>query len=111
MIEIGFDEFFLLEKLEKIEYGYLNQYEDFLNRIIGDAEDDISKSNLDEINLVKNTINKINNLSSTLLSKELNYKIKCIEIAEARQSFVMTKSMLAELNSMDFKTLRKIITS
>lgn len=105
MIEIGFDEFFLLEKLEKIEYGYLNQYRDFLNRIIGDAEDDISKSSLDEINLVKNTINKINNLSSTLLSKELNYKIKCIEIAEARQSFVMTKSMLAELNSMDFKTL------
>lgn len=105
MIEIGFDEFFLLEKLEKIEYGYLNQYKDFLNRIIGDAEDDISKSSLDEINLVKNTINKINNLSSTLLSKELNYKIKCIEIAEARQSFVMTKSMLAELNSMDFKTL------
>lgn len=105
MIEIGFDEFFLLEKLEKIEYGYLNQYRDFLNRIIGDAEDDISKSNLDEINLVKNTINKINNLSTTLLSKELNYKIKCIEIAEARQSFVMTKSMLAELNSMDFKTL------
>ena len=105
MIEIGFDEFFLLEKLEKIEYGYLNQYKDFLNRIIGDAEDDISKSSLDEINLVKNTINKINNLSSTLLSKELNYKIKCIEIAEARQSFVMTKSMLAELNNMDFKTL------
>lgn len=105
MMEIGFDEFFLLEKLEKIEYGYLNQYKDFLNRIIGDAEDDISKSSLDEINLVKNTINKINNLSSTLLSKELNYKIKCIEIAEARQSFVMTKSMLAELNSMDFKTL------
>ena len=105
MIEIGFDEFFLLEKLEKIEYGYLNQYKDFLNRIIGDAEDDISKSSLDEINLVKNTINKINNSSSTLLSKELNYKIKCIEIAEARQSFVMTKSMLAELNNMDFKTL------
>lgn len=105
MIEIGFDEFFLLEKLEKIEYGYLNQYKDFLNRIIGDAEDDISKTSLDEINLVKNTISKINNLSSTLLSKELNYKIKCIDIAEARQSFVMTKSMLAELNTMDFKTL------
>lgn len=105
MIEIGFDEFFLLEKLEKIEYGYLNQYKDFLNRIIGDAEDDISKTSLDEINLVKNTISKINNLSNTLLSKELNYKIKCIDIAEARQSFVMTKSMLAELNTMDFKTL------
>ncbi len=105
MIEVGFDEFFLLEKLEKIEYGYLNQYKDFLNRIIGDAEDDVSKSSLDEINLVKNTISKINNLASTLLAKELNYKIKCIDIAEARQSFVMTKSMLAELNSMDFKTL------
>ncbi len=105
LIEVGFDEFFLLEKLEKIEYGYLNQYKDFLNRIIGDAEDDVSKSSLDEINLVKNTISKINNLASTLLAKELNYKIKCIDIAEARQSFVMTKSMLAELNSMDFKTL------
>ena len=100
LVEVGFDEYFLLEHLSSIEYGYLNEYKDYLNRIIGDSDDEISEATLDEINLVKSTISKIKNLASNILSKEMNYKLKCVDIAEARQSFVMSKRLLSELNNI-----------
>ena len=102
LIEVGFDEYFLLEYLSGIEYGYLNEYKDYLNRIIGDSDDEISEATLDEINLVKNTISKIKNLASNILSKEMNYKLRCVDIAEARQSFVMSKRLLSELNNINY---------
>lgn len=95
--DIGIDKYFMLEYFDRMEYGYIAEYKDYLNRVIGDSEEEILEKELKEKEELKRIINKLELLASS-------YKIKVLDIVKAREAFVKSKEMLSIINNIDFKS-------
>lgn len=94
--DIGIDIYFMLEYFDRMEYGYIAEYKDYLNRVIGDSEEEILEKELKEKEELKRIINKLESLAGS-------YKIKALDIVKAREAFVKSKEMLSIINNIDFK--------
>lgn len=95
--DIGIDKYFMLEYFDRMEYGYIAEYKDYLNRVIGDSEEEVLEKELKEKEELKRIINKLELLASS-------YKIKVLDIVKAREAFVKSKEMLSIINNIDFKS-------
>ncbi len=94
--DIGIDTYFMLEYFDRMEYGYIAEYKDYLNRVIGDSEEEVLEKELKEKEELKRIINKLESLAGS-------YKIKVLDIVKAREAFVKSKEMLSIINNIDFK--------
>lgn len=94
--DIGIDIYFMLEYFDRMEYGYIAEYKDYLNRVIGDSEEEVLEKELKEKEELKRIINKLESLAGS-------YKIKVLDIVKAREAFVKSKEMLSIINNIDFK--------
>lgn len=94
--DIGIDKYFMLEYFDRMEYGYIAEYKDYLNRVIGDSEEEVLEKELKEKEELKRIINKLESLAGS-------YKIKVLDIVKAREAFVKSKEMLSIINNIDFK--------
>ena len=95
--DIGIDKYFMLEYFDRMEYGYIAEYKDYLNRVIGDSEEEVLEKELKEKEELKRIINKLESLAGS-------YKIKVLDIVKAREAFVKSKEMLSIINNIDFKS-------
>lgn len=102
--DIGIDKYFMLEYFDRMEYGYIAEYKDYLNRVIGDSEEEILEKELKEKEELKRIINKLESLAGS-------YKIKALDIVKAREAFVKSKEMLSIINNIDFKLTSNIEAS
>ena len=95
--DIGIDKYFMLEYFDRMEYGYIAEYKDYLNRVIGDSEEEVLEKELKEKEELKRIINKLESLAGS-------YKIKVLDIVKAREAFAKSKEMLSIINNIDFKS-------
>lgn len=99
LIEIGVDEFFLLQYLESIKVGYRDEYMKALS-VIRDKT-----STIDDVDVIKNiAITKVlNNLKAIHTDNQFS---KCLNISLRTMNFLDLGTVLTELNTLKVRELK-----